>query len=323
MKALALLLLAPLALAPQALSDPLGNAPCPDAAAPQGFAGNPTDLENLHFHAGLLYVTGDDGKLHAFDRAGRDTVVATLGARSGAMVTAPDGALVVRVGSTELWRFPQAPGPGHEVFVRGLTGANGLALDRQGNYYVSDEGGDRVWRVPAGSRTPEVWAHLPSPNGLAIDDARGLLYAAETTDQRSSVAVVRLSEGALVRELHATFGAVQGDLFHSPPMPTLAEPSDPTLPWVPKGIDDLTLAGDGNLYLAAWLTGEVLRMHPQTGATCTLASGIAQPSSVRVARGFGAASGDLFVTDFGGPQALLGVDVSGGHVSRVPLGLPE
>lgn len=311
---------------PPAGAGPLVHDPCPDAAVLQPFAANPMNLENLHFHRGALYVTGGDARLHRFAPDGSDTVVADLGQRSGAMVTGADGALYVRVGSDpgEVWRFPDPGASGaHTVAATGLAGANGMAVDAAGNIYVSSEAGDVIYKLPAGDPASwSVWAEVYGPNGLAIDDAAGVLYVAQTTDGRSPIAVIDLATAEVGTLGAYSFGFAQLDLFDPVPLARVVPPSDPSSPALPKGMDDLTLGPDGQLYATAWVTGEVLRIDP-SGArpACAVATGLEQPSSVRVARGFGAWDGALFVTDFGGPAQLVVDTPQDAHVSVIPLRL--
>ncbi|HLE97013.1 MAG TPA: hypothetical protein VI997_06530 [Candidatus Thermoplasmatota archaeon] len=321
---LALLLAAAFLAAAPVRAGPVTHEACEDAATPVPFAANPRDLENLHFHEGKLFVTGADAKLHAFASDETDTVVADLGARSGAMVTGADGALHVRVGSADVWRFP---GDGtHTVVATGLAGANGMAVDAAGNLYVSDEPTGRIYKLPVGSPASwTVWTRLEGPNGLVADDARGVLWTVLTTDGRSSVVALSLADASVVDEIPLTFGAFSLNVFwpfsdFSHPPVAVHGASDPTSPVLFKALDDLTLAPDGRLYVAAWMPGEILRVDPTTRAACVVASGFAQPSSVRIASGFGAFDGDLFVTDFGGHAQLVTDTPQDGHVSRVPLG---
>ncbi|MFD4505940.1 hypothetical protein [Streptomyces sp. NPDC058457] len=62
----------------------------------------------------------------------------------------------------------------------------GLARAHDGTLYVNyatGAGKTGVWRIPAGGGTPEQIAQLPAdslPNGLALDEKRGVLYAADS-----------------------------------------------------------------------------------------------------------------------------------------------
>ncbi|WP_089103561.1 hypothetical protein [Streptomyces hyaluromycini] len=62
----------------------------------------------------------------------------------------------------------------------------GLARAHDGTLYVNyatGTGRTGVWRIPAGGGTPEQIAQLPAdglPNGLALDEKHGVLYAADS-----------------------------------------------------------------------------------------------------------------------------------------------
>ncbi len=70
-----------------------------------------------------------------------------------------------------------------EVFLKlpkGSTG-NGIRFDREGNMYIADYAGHKVFRVSPGSRSPEVYAESPEmnqPNDLAISDT-GVIYLSD------------------------------------------------------------------------------------------------------------------------------------------------
>jgi hypothetical protein len=307
-------------------ASPAGTEPCPDAAPPSTFAAVPDDLENLHFHGGHLYTTGGDGLLRRYAPNGDEAAVADLGQRSGAMVTGTDGALYVRVGSApgEVWRFADPATSGaHTTAATGLDGANGMAVDADGDIYVSDEPAGRIYRLPAGDPAAwEVLTTLDGPNGLAIDAAARAMYVAMTTDGRSTILALDLDDPSQVTQVASlSFGFVSLNVFATPPAPKPEQPSDPSSPLVFKALDDLTLGPDGMLYAAAWMTGEVLRVDPGTGAACAVASGLAQPSSARVAAGFGGEDGNLFVTDFGSHADLVVDTPAPGRVSVIPLHL--
>jgi len=301
---------------------PITQDSCADAADPVPFVTGTDDYENLHFHNGLLYATGSDGLLHAFAPDGMDSVVATLGPRSGAMVTGVDGALYVRVGGGpgEVWRFEDPPNASSTVVASGIPAANGLAIDGTGNLYVSNEAQD-IFRLPANDLANwSSWASVEGANGLIVNVSGGLLYAAITDDQRSAILAISLDDPTNVTDVaHLSFGAARVGVFERPPPASLRPASDPSNPLILKALDDLTLGPDGMLYAAAWMTGEILRVDPATGGACVVAAGIDQPSSVRVAQGFGEYDGDLFVTDFGGHAGLAAK--LPGSITRVPLGL--
>jgi hypothetical protein len=68
----------------------------------------------------------------------------------------------------------------------------------------------------------------------------------------------------------------------------------------PKGLDDLTIDSNGILYVAANLTGEVIRVDPASGKHCVIASGMQNTSSLKFGRGPGWRADSLYVTGFDG-----------------------
>ncbi|MFI8659869.1 SMP-30/gluconolactonase/LRE family protein [Rhodococcus qingshengii] len=80
-----------------------------------------------------------------------------------------------------------------------------------------------------------------------------------------------------------------------------------TVPSLIPGLDDLTMSQDGMLYAAAHVEGSIYRVHPETGTSCVVASGLSNgwngPSSVRIGQ-----DGDgwaLYVTGFDGTLRRL------------------
>ena len=58
---------------------------------------------------------------------------------------------------------------------------NGIRFDVQGNMFIADYMGHRVYRVPQGSNKPEIWAEnaaMNQPNDLAISP-KGIIYLSD------------------------------------------------------------------------------------------------------------------------------------------------
>ena len=70
-------------------------------------------------------------------------------------------------------------------------------------------------------------------------------------------------------------------------------------PLVPKGLDDMTVGPDGQLYVVGFASGELLRVDPVTGQACLVVSGLVTPTAVQFAVAFGSfdPQSDLFVTE--------------------------
>jgi hypothetical protein len=74
---------------------------------------------------------------------------------------------------------------------------------------------------------------------------------------------------------------------------------------VPKGLDDLTLATSGALYVAANSAGQVIRVDPRTGSSCVVATGLTTVSSVRQGAGGAFPASRLYATTFTGRIAEI------------------
>src|ERR1700761_2149861 len=78
-----------------------------------------------------------------------------------------------------------SPAAGPVVLPFTLADPEGVEVDRAGNVYVADSGGNRVLELPAGSNTPiELpFNGLNRPAGLAVDN-KGDLFAVDENDKR-------------------------------------------------------------------------------------------------------------------------------------------
>jgi sugar lactone lactonase YvrE len=171
------------------------------------------------------------------------------------------------------------------TFASGLTMPNGLAILPNGDFVTSRDigSGTGITRVPANDPGhPQTgWAQIDDQNGMAVDPTGTWLYADQTFTADSAVYKIRIS-----------------DPTDKSIVASLAGPT-------PKGLDDLTIDGDGVLYLAANGTGEVIRLDPDTGAHCTIATGLQNPSSLKFGRGPGWTAERLYVTSFDGTVRQL------------------
>jgi hypothetical protein len=182
------------------------------------------------------------------------------------------------------------------TFASGLTMPNGLAILPSGDFVVSrDIGtGTGITRIPRSDPAhPQAgWSSLNDQNGMAVDPTGTWLYADQTFTLDSAVYRIRIANPA-DRSVVAT----------------LADNG-------PKGLDDMTIDRKGVLYLAANLTGEVIRLDPSTGKHCTIVTGLQNPSALKFGRGPGWDSNHLYATAFDGTVRELipppGVTPNGG-----------
>jgi streptogramin lyase len=165
------------------------------------------------------------------------------------------------------------------TFARGLTMPNGLAALPNGDFVVSrDIGGSQTGLTLVPGSDPAHpqpnWAKLSDSNGMAVDPSGTYLYVDETFTSASNVYRVLISDPTQI-ETVASLG-------------------------VAKGLDDMTIDGDGVLYIAANGSGEVIRLDPRDSSTCVIASGLQNPSAVKFGAGPGWPDTHLFVVGFDG-----------------------
>lgn len=308
------------------------QAACDNAPQPVLFLEWETSLENLAFDgAGNLYLSDVGGSRIVV--VGPDAAVKReIDLDAHGLVWGPDERLYAIVTSGDAFdvqRSTDASATAFEVYSRGVTTYNGMAFDGAGNLFVSDdsvappaEPPDLI-RIPAADPLRwEAWTPMYGPNGLAYDATSGAMYTVVTADQASPVLRISPTDKAFSEVVtYLSYGAASLE-------PNAHEPQgDPLYP-IPKGLDDLALGVDGQLYITAHLSGELLRVDPATGSACLLAGGLEEPTSARFARGFGPHGGKLFVTTWGG-TGLTGIALGQadqhppGRVWMFDVGLPE
>jgi sugar lactone lactonase YvrE len=213
-------------------------------------------------------------------RRGRWAYVTTGLTTESTLQGVPDGAIErveVRTGRRQTW-------------ATGLVGPNGLALLRDGSAVttrpVSNAGVlSEVTRVPARHRSQveRFWSDLTSTNGAAVDRQGRWLYVSRSLSPRAEVWRIRTSDPQR-RELVADLGVGSTEF-----------------------LDDLTVARDGTVFVAAWGSGKVYRVDPATGATCEIASGLPQVTAVEPGGGGGFPRSHLYVSSFTGTVYELSV----------------
>lgn len=282
---------------------PVMQPACADAHAPALFLAWPTQLENLAFDANGTMFVSDFGGDHLVRVAPEGaTIVANVDIHG--MTFGPDGLLYIGTSSGQVWRVDSIEPFAKTLIAAGLPAANGLAFDAAGNLFVSNPlgtGAPYLVRLPASD--PAAWAPWSSqygPNGLWRDGDR--ILAAITGDQSSPILSYSTSDPDDVRVV------AQLSLGVLTLQPGVHAPQGGGAV-APKGLDDLTQGPDGMIYVAAHVTGELLRVDPASGVACVLASGLHEPTSVRFAP-----DGRLFVTDMGGEAVTALFGPGAGHV---------
>jgi hypothetical protein len=168
-------------------------------------------------------------------------------------------------------------------YATGLTMPNGLALDAEGNAYVTrDVGtGTGITRIAAAGKhtVTTKWATLSDTNGIAIRRASKTMYVDQTFTENAPVIAISMRHPARRKQVAdlSSLGSA-----------------------VPKGLDDLIMGRHGMLYLPANSAGEVFSVNPKTRQACLIASGLENPSAIAVGTGHGWRKGSLFVCGFDG-----------------------
>ncbi|WP_067816589.1 SMP-30/gluconolactonase/LRE family protein [Nocardia inohanensis] len=166
----------------------------------------------------------------------------------------------------------------------GLRMPNGLALLPDGGFVVSkDLGATTTLTAVAPDRTTRVLAPgLTSTNGLAYDPVRRKLFVSTTFDMNTTIAAVSID--------HPNADPVRYTLPGFGPL---------------NSADDLTVGPDGAVYVALNLAGRIVRLDPDTSATCTIADNLPLSSSVRFGSGPGWDPKSAYVTSFLGTVTRL------------------
>ncbi|MBF4997010.1 SMP-30/gluconolactonase/LRE family protein [Nocardia sp. BSTN01] len=242
-------------------------------------------LENLapDGHRGF-YVSGES-RLYHIDEAGQvRTVLDDLPVPRGVQVDGTDLYLATgRDGAVSRYDIPT----GRLTTLATMTVPNGLLRLPDGDILttwvgtdigVPDTGVSRYHRDTA--TVQPNWSPVPRSEGLALSPDHQFVY----TDDLFTGQIIRIPLAA-------------------PDQWTVAATVSGGLP----GLDDLTVSRSGDLYAAAHLTGLIYRVDPNTGAMCTIDTGLPAgwdgPSSVRIAP-----DGDhwaLYVSGFDGTLRRL------------------
>ena len=281
-------------------------------------------VENLTAdRSGVLYTSDRvSGNVLRIDpRDPRPVVVGRLEARqvnnqstpanaSGMAFTAQGDLLVVAASFGEVLRLraaeldPARPGIA-QTFATGIPGANGLALDAQGQAYVAGGPSGTIFRVGPGGGAAQPVAQierfsrtLPDgrtqqaivANGLAFD-AQGVLHVADT----ARGAIWKVSIGADAKAAAPTL------LVQNPAL---------------EGADGIAFDPRGTLWVAANELNALVTVAPDGQVTTPLSNGNAGP--LEFPSGIVFAGGTGYVTNFDVPRRV-NMD-AGANTARAGIG---
>ncbi|MGD8751913.1 MAG: hypothetical protein PVG14_10850 [Anaerolineales bacterium] len=166
---------------------------------------------------------------------------------------------------------------------------NGLALDKQGNLFVSDSALGAIWRIPSdGSASAEIWLQHELVAGCTPEDfgANGVAF------WKKGLYVANTGRGALVHVPVMTDG--------SPGEPALVAGNLDCEPEGLFGMDGIALDVHGNVYALLVLQNKLVRIDPTDGSFTTLLSeedGLWNAASIA----FGTGKGDresIFISNY-------------------------
>ena len=196
--------------------------------------------------------------------------------------------------------------------------ANGLALDKQGDIYVSDSFVGAVWRIPLdGSGEADIWyqddwllgcGDVPvGANGIAY--RQGSFYVANTS-LGMLIEIPVLDDGS-----HGTAQTIAGDPDCDPLNDKLAS------------MDGIAMDVQGDIYALLVIQNKLVKINPDDGSFTTLlteADGLHNPASIAFGTGKGSRK-RIFFTNFAlfpGPASSVGPAVLSLDVDQPGQPLP-
>ncbi|WP_143546672.1 SMP-30/gluconolactonase/LRE family protein [Rhodococcus sp. 06-235-1A] len=162
------------------------------------------------------------------------------------------------------------------TYASGLVMPNGLARSEAGELFTTRNLGSLsgLTRVAVDGSVSTVRTDLGSANGIGIGN--GKIYVANTFDPEATVTVL-------------------DEMYPAGPSSRIRIDGIGPL----SMSDDLTVGEDGAVYLAQNLAGRVVRIDPESGSSCVMATGVPLTSSVAFG-GVGFDPKALYATSFDG-----------------------
>jgi len=236
---------------------------------------------------GRLYATGLDA-VWAFDADGTRHLIATVDSALGLAPTAT-GMVVAVIGESN------APGVldgavAHvttagdvQLWATGIASPNFATLLPDGSALISDDFDTRVWRVTADGTVAEAIVDIGSPNGMAYTpDGDALIVASTFTADGEITRIPVDDDGLPLADGWQVLARLGGD----------ATP------------DGIAIDTEGDIYVAANLRNELIRVPADGGEPEVVASDLGTPASLAFGNGEGFDPCSVYVTQLFGSQIL-------------------
>jgi len=162
---------------------------CTVTTVATGVAGSASFL-GIIYHNGWIYAGHDDGNIYRIDPAtGVGTVLVNVGATVNGFGIAPagfgayGGQLIAVTNFGDIYAINlSVPAPVPVQFADTGHVISSMVFGSDGTLYVTDSDNDKILTVTAGGTVADFATGLSSPDGLAINNAAGLLYVANYGD---------------------------------------------------------------------------------------------------------------------------------------------
>ncbi|MFY8325268.1 SMP-30/gluconolactonase/LRE family protein [Pseudoalteromonas sp. ZZD1] len=160
---------------------------------------------------------------------------------------------------------------------------NGLQFDSQGNLYIADYVNHNILKVPANSQSVEVFAHnsdMNQPNDIAITK-RGTLFASDPNWANNTGKLWRINADGSTQLLEDNMGTTNGVAVNSDNSKLYVNESvqrviwqydldselniinkQPLIKFDDHGMDGMRIDNQGNLFVARYGAGAVLKISP-------------------------------------------------------------
>ncbi|MFN2190403.1 MAG: SMP-30/gluconolactonase/LRE family protein [Candidatus Promineifilaceae bacterium] len=195
--------------------------------------------------------------------------------------------------------------------------SNGLALNKQGDLYVSDSALGAIWRIPRESGNAEIWIQHILLGGCSEEffvGANGIAF------WKDAMYVANTSRGVLVR-----VPVLEDGTAGEPEIAVGDEECEYDDLW---GMDGIALDVHGTVYALLVIQNQLVRINPEEGTHEVLLTGedgLFNPASIA----FGTGRGDrqhVFISNYAllepGPEGNLGPSVLKYYVGQPGLPLP-